>query len=324
MADKLNYGDIKGDTLGTSRIFFNEELHKYTDELDNVLKSVTTIIGDYSEKFSDNADKIAKICAKIGKNPRHPKYLKYKGKSAKQLKEEWKRTTDIALDNGNRKHNYLENVVKTCNNYNRVNNIFIKDRIFTVADIIKHKEVGKIDLEALDKSGLEAKFSKIYNILKNFINSGWSLYAEIGVYNIDLLVSGLIDLLLVKGNSFFIVDWKTNKSPIRFESGFYVKDNHGNVTDEFTKTNKYLKYPLHRMPASVGHKYSLQLSTYAYLVELFGLEYKGSIICHIRTLPDGSDTVDIVNIKYYKEEVENMLYHYYSNQVHNKQTNLFI
>ncbi len=33
----------------------------------------------------------------------------------------------------------------------------------------------------------------------------------------------LVDILFVKGDEFFILDWKTNKAPIRFEGGYWVK-----------------------------------------------------------------------------------------------------
>ena len=91
-------------------IYFDEELHRYTDDLDNVYTSTTTLIGKYHEDF--NTDMMAEICEKIGKNPRHPKYLKYKGKTKKQLLYEWKAETERACNQGTVKHNFLETAVK--------------------------------------------------------------------------------------------------------------------------------------------------------------------------------------------------------------------
>jgi hypothetical protein len=94
-------------------IFFNEKLHKYSDNENNAYTSVTTLIGEYEYKFSDKETDIAIACERIGKNPRHPKYLKYKGKSYKDILNEWKQTRDEACNIGNTKHNYLETSVKT-------------------------------------------------------------------------------------------------------------------------------------------------------------------------------------------------------------------
>ena len=316
-----------GDIKGIHDVFFNEEKHEYTDEFGNKFNSVTTIISKYHEEF--DTKKMARICAKIGKNPRHPKYQKYKGKTEKQLIKEWSDTTDISLDRGNDRHNYLEDTIKSVNNYSRVKNKFINDKIFTIPDILKNTKVGVIDIDILNKYDIVNKYPKIYNILYKLINKGWKLYAEIGVYNNELLVSGLVDLLAIKGSKFIIIDWKTNKSDIKFKSGYFEKDINNKITDKFIYTSKNMFYPIDNMPDSVGHKYSLQLSTYAYLIELFGFEHVGMILCHIKPedsndITNGKDDVNIININYYKNEVIKMLEHHYSNLKLNNEQKLFI
>ena len=303
-----------------SKIYFNEQLHKYTDEFGNTLTSVTTAIGKYEEKF--DTDNMARVCARIGKNPSHPKYNKYKGKSEKQLKKEWEATTLKALDNGNEKHNYLEDVIKSSNNYKRVKGNFINDRIFTIPDIIEHESVGQVTIDKLIELGLNSRYPIIFNTIVAFVNDGWKLYSEIGVYNIELLISGLVDLLLVKGDEFIILDWKTNKAPITFDSGYFEKNDNGELTDNFIKTDKYLLYPLNYIVASVGNKYSMQLSGYAYLIEHFGLKCKGIILCHIRTVND-EDVVKLLNIKYMKDEAKALFEHHNDNRVLENQTKLF-
>jgi hypothetical protein len=303
-------------------IFFNEEFHKYTDQYNNTFTSVTTVIGKYTEKF--DTIKMADICAKIGKNPSHPKYLKYKGKTAKQLTKEWEDETIRACTEGSNKHNYLEDVIKQSNNYKRVKGKFINDRIFTVPDIKQHPDVGIVTLERLVELGLDSKYPIIFNTIKGFIELGWKLYAEIGVYSADHLVSGLIDLLLVKGDKIFILDWKTNKAPISFDSGYYAKDLKGNLMlDNYILDGKTFLYPLSHLPASVGHKYSMQLSTYAYLCERFGYQLSGILLAHIRTI-DGIEQVSLLKMDYLKNDVELMLNHHVSNQVLNNQTKLFV
>lgn len=304
------------------KIFFDESLHRYTDEYGNIFCSVTTVIGKYEEKF--DSEKVARICERIGKNPKHPKYNRYKNKTAKQLIKEWESITTIALDKGNKKHNYLEDVIKTSNGYKRIKGKFINDRLFTIPDIIHNPTVGKISIDKLNELGLEKQYPTIYNLIITFINNGWSLYSEIGVYNKDLLISGLIDLLLVNGDRFFIIDWKTNKSPVSFKSGYYEKDDTGKVTDNFITNGKTLQYPVSHLPASVGHKYTLQLSGYAYLVEHFGLKPSGIVLCHIQEDDKGEEFVDLIKIKYLKEDIQKLFFHHASNSISSVQSKLFI
>ena len=83
-------------------LYFNEEEHKYTDDLGNGYISVTTLIGKYTQEFK--IEEIAAACERIGKNPRHPKYQKYKGKTKKQILWEWEQETIKACDKGTKKH----------------------------------------------------------------------------------------------------------------------------------------------------------------------------------------------------------------------------
>ena len=303
------------------KIYFDEKLHKYTDEYGNVLTSVTTAIGKYVNKF--DTDKMARICAKIGRDPSHAKYHKYKNKTEKQLKKEWEATTNEALDKGNRKHNYLEDAIKASNNYKRVKGAFINDRIFTIPDIISNPSVGIVTLDVLRNHGVDTKYPVVFGLLEQMVDNGWKLYAEIGVFNSEYLISGLIDLLAVRGNKFFIIDWKTNKAPIRFEAGYFDKDQQGNLTNTFISKTDTLKYPLHNIPDSTGHKYSLQLSGYAYLTEFFNMELSGILLCHIRDVDD-VEQVTIHNIKYMKNEIKDLLDHHLSTNKLTNQSKLFV
>lgn len=310
-------------------IFFNEELHKYTDDLNHAYTSVTTVIGKYTEDFK--MDDIAAACERIGKNPNHPKYLKYAGKSKKQIIWEWQQINKEACDKGTIKHNFLETAIKESNGYKRNAKGFINDKIYTIDDIIAKHNYGKVNLKYFETKGVKEKYPKIYNILKDFVKLGYKIYAEIGVYDAKNLISGLIDVLLVKDNDFIILDWKTNKAPIRFESGYYDKDSLGKLKlDTFIKKDERFKYPLDDLEDSVGNHYTMQLSTYAYLVETFGFNCKGLILCHIRTIEDAKDeegndveVVEIYTIDYLKDKAESMISHHSSSNISNTAINLF-
>ncbi len=295
-------------------IYFNEELHKYTDDLSNPYISVTTLIGQYVNKFDSKA--MAKHCALSGQrgNP------KYKGKSYEQLLEEWEIATKEACEKGTSKHNKLELAVKQANGYNLIGNSkFINDRLCTIVDILQDNNFGKLSLDYFVKTEINTTYPLIFNSIKSLHELGYNIYAESGVFDFTRLISGLIDLLFLKDNKVFIIgDYKTNKSDIKYEAGYFEKDNNGNLTTNYIYTNKKMKYPLNHLEDSVGNHYALQLSTYAYLLEQFGLECKGLVLYHIRDKEtvdsEGNLTrteiVEPHNIKYLKDEVKAMINHY--------------
>lgn len=286
-------------------IYFDEKLHRYTDDAGNVYTSATTIKKYYTNEFQ--SEQIAAACERIGRNPKHPDYEKYKWKTKKQLLWDWEKDAKDGCERGNNKHLFLETGIKNSNGYKRVEG-YINDRLFTIDDLLKNKEVGRVDLSILDKQGIKERYSKIYSILKALVDKNYNLYAEIGVYDYTLLASGLIDLLAVKNKEFIIIDWKTNKTPIRFESGYYKKDKDKNILlDKFIETNTYFREPLNHISASIGNEYTIQLSTYDYLVESFGLICKGNILCHIMEY-GGEELENIIPINYLKDDVFNMLH----------------
>jgi len=312
-------------------IYFNEALHKYTDEFSNEFISVTTLLGKYEEKFSDKQVDIAKACEKIGRNPRHPKFNKYKGKTWKQLLVEWKATSEKACEIGNKKHNYLETSVKDSSNFNVVFKSRYSDkgtvRLYTIEDILEEHSFGQLDLNYFIKAGVKDKYPKIYNIIEYFVNQGFRIYSEIAVFDFNFMISGLVDILFVKDNVFYILDWKTNKNKIVFEAGYWDNDKHGSAI-KYIYTDKKFKYPINHLDYSVGNKYTLQLSLYARLIELFGLQFGGLILCHILHKaydlnhkdvlehPDwvGKNEVRAMNINYYRNEVNAILGDYSKNK----------
>jgi len=265
-------------------IYFHEGRHEYTNEFGDKFISVTTLLGNYEEKFDDSKVKIARACERIGKNPRHPKYNKYKGKTWKGLIKEWQDKADKACDIGNTKHGYLEDSVKSSSGFKSIfKSRYTKDdivRLYTIEDILNDHNFGKLDLDYFIKCGIKDKYPKIYYIIEQFVNDGWNIYSEIGVFDFELMVSGLVDILFVRDGKFVILDWKTNKNSIMFESGYWDNDKHGNAQG-YIYNDKMFKYPINRLPYSNGNKYTLQLSMYAKLIEGFGLKYVGLILCQI-------------------------------------------
>ena len=318
-------------------ILFDSKRHKYTDNFGNTYTSVTTVIGEYEYKFEDEQRDIAKACEKIGKNPLHPKYDKYKGLSYLQILAKWEKAKIDGQNIGNATHNYLEETVNTATGF--ISPFTPKSgRLFTIKDLIIGSACsGKLDLPYFIRLGIKDKYPKIYSIIEAFVKDGWVIYSEICTYDYQRLIAGLIDIIFVKGNDFVILDWKTNKAPIRFEAGYYDKDTNDNITDYIFK-DKNLRYPLHHLPQSTGIKYSLQLSKYAWLTEAFGLVNQALILCHIQhgyytvnhpeviKRPEliGKQITDILPIKYMKDDIQTMVDHFSNKKLKDQpQLNIF-
>ena len=266
-------------TIVQRQIIFDPVPHKYTDTLGNIYTSVTTLIDKYHEKFDIKG--MARRCAQAGLrgNP------KYAGKSAAQLEREWKKTTEEACEWGSEKHDYNDNSIKSSNGFFDFFKGINTDKhinTYSIYDISLNPAFGEVDLNKLTEAGFAISYPIIFNFLKVLVENGWRLYSEILTYNADSLVCGMIDLLAIKGKDFIIIDWKTNAADIMFESGYFIKNVFGERTSEFRHTNNKMTIPGFNIPDSVGHKYSLQLSLYAHLITLFGYNYLGGVIFHIR------------------------------------------
>lgn len=294
------------DNLGSvPDIFFDPKSHSYTDSFGNTYTSVTTLLDKYGVKFDKYT--MAKLCEQAGKRG-NPKYV---GKTAKQLLVEWARITNDAIIDGNEKHDFLEQSVKSSNGYKSFERFLTSGRIYTIADIIDNPNHGVVDLDYFIKTGVKDKYPLIFNIIEKSVLEGYRLYPEVCTYSVEYLISGLVDLLMIKDDSFIIGDWKTNKYPLMFKSGYFEKDKFGLITDNFIEKNEYFKYPLESFSYSNGNKYTLQLSLYSYLTEGFNLKNRGCLLFHInKPNESGVEVVKPYVIKYLKDEVARLLKHH--------------
>jgi hypothetical protein len=317
-------------------ISFNEELHRYTDEYNVVYTSVTQKIGSIEKKFQTEFWSIYRALDQLGYKvrpfPEHdsieinkcrydykiiPKIMPDVKLTTTNVNTEWDYERDSACEWGTSKHSYLEDCV------NRISPD--SEKIVYSSNL---KNLGfkfKVtNLNELEHSPLKVTYPAIYDILKQLIDGGYTLYAEKRVYSAQHRIAGTIDLLAVKGNKFYIVDWKTNKDKLKFVSGYYKKawnsDRTKKIkTSEFIATNDTFLKPINDIPACKGNIYMLQLSLYALLCEMWGLECLGLILCHIRPLmindvvqlnADGSRIElppEIYQMRYAKDEAYKVL-----------------
>lgn len=301
------------------RLIFKEDGHKYNDTLGNEYKSTTTLLHDYAPKFDKEY------------------WLKRKAKelniSEKRLAKQWQDITDEACDRGTKTHNGLEDGIKKSSMFKEAVKYMIKDNgeMITIADLpdinMNVRELKVNDFIELT----ENKYPKIYEVLGYYSSAGYKIYAEIGAFLIDYLLSGTIDVLCIRDDQFVIGDWKTNRGGLKFESGYYKKDKTqkpAQQTDVWVNKKEFLLPPVNNLPNCNGSLYNLQLSVYAFMVEtILGIPNAGLWLCHIdsdfvlneygmpKRFPDGlyhikKDPVEKVTLhkmKYLKKEVINIL-----------------
>lgn len=255
-------------------LYFDEGPHKYTDTYVNEYISVTTIIGNYSPKFD--------------KDYWLHKKAKELGITEKELAKRWQDITDEACTRGSHTHNGLEDGIKGSSMFKdaiKYLNQIETGRCITVADIPNLK-AKPLDIEKF-KEATNNKYPKIYEVFDFYITRGYTIYSEIGVFLPNLLISGTIDVLAIKSDRFVILDWKTNKDGLHFTSGYYKKDKTCKpvqLTNNWVEKDEKMLPPFNTLPECNGSHYTIQLSTYARMVELIlGIPCVGCGLCHIGT-----------------------------------------
>lgn len=256
------------------RLVFDEPQHKYTDTLGNGYISTTTILHNYQPKF-DKSYWLRKKSKELGI-------------SEKKLEQQWDTIKDEACERGSNTHNDLEDGIKGGSQFKKAIQ-YLETRqsgeMITVADI--PTILGNYRL--LDLSEFieltENKYPQIYEVFQRYTDNGYQIYAEIGTFLIDFLVSGTIDVLLLREDKFVIGDWKTNRGGLKFEAGYFKKDKSqkpAQTTDIWVPKQDFLLPPVNNLPNCNGSVYNLQLSMYAFMVELIlGIPCIGMWLCHI-------------------------------------------
>lgn len=299
-------------------LYFAEAEHKYTDSFGRNYKSCTTFIHDYVPKFDEKY------------------WLRRKSKelgiSAKELKQQWKDITEEACTRGTITHNGLENAIKEVSMFKQAIKYLNKvdsGRVITVADIPYFKS-KPLDIDEF-KTATDNKYNKIYDVFQFYIDRGYTIYSEIAVFLINYLLSGTIDILCIRDTDFVILDWKTNRNGLQFESGYFRKDKTtkpAQLTDDYVLKDERMLPPLAHLPNCNGYHYTMQLSMYARMTELIlDIPCKGLGLCHIESPfiknaygmpyrdenntypidPNGIETVNWYRINYLRNEVDALL-----------------
>ena len=273
-------------------VAFENESHKYWNVEDNKQYiSVTTLIHRYTQEFDKNFWSAYKALEKL--LPKESWAIEKKSLlSTKKFNKEILDIYNISeLDFNKAQQGILdawdEENRKSCERGTKIHSDIENSFYNHPKDI------------SLQKFGLGGKFEckKDYSEL----DLEYGVYPEylISIESKDkvLRLAGQIDLIIKQDNEITIVDHKTNKK-IDLKSGF----------DTNTKSSAKMKYPLNNLMDCNYYHYSLQLSTYAWMLQKLHPEFviKDLILNHY----DHNEKNTLYHCDYLKDDVERMLKHY--------------
>lgn len=275
-------------------VVLKEPEHIYNDELGNRYVSVTTAIGLVTPKFKEEYWLLYGALKRSGYKVRpdttcwesiYVDNVKITIKdlladsfriplevSTSHIKGEWEHLKEIACTKGTDVHKQIE------------------DGTNATVKLIQGRQEDIVGEDIRAYRRIKKQFPEVFNRVKLYVDAKYAVHTEKIVYLNWPFLAGMIDTLVVsKYGTFRILDWKTNKSPFKFVAGYYKKITHPDGTvsislDDWVNTGEKMMYPLAHLDNSIGNKYALQLSIYAYICEMWGmtLEKDGLELCHIR------------------------------------------
>lgn len=272
---------------------FNTECHKYFN-IDNPSKeyiSVTTLIHKYTQEFDKEFWSAYKALEKL--LPKESWDIEKKSLlNTKRFHKEILDTYNISEEDFNK---VQQDILDLWDEENRKS----CERGTKIHEEIENSFYDNPKDISLQKFGLGGKFEckKDYSEL----DLEYGVYPEYLVYRESddgiLRIAGQVDLIVKQGNEITIIDHKTNKK-IEQKSGF----------DSATKSNAKMKFPLNNLMDCNFYHYTLQLSTYAWMLQKINPNFiiKDLIINHY----DHNGKNTLYHCDYLKQDVEKMLYHY--------------
>jgi len=305
------------------KIYFKEEGHIYYDDNNERYESVTTFISNFFNSFNseywsaytalknlgyfvkpDEKNNIIKI-NNVDYNVKNIINSEYIKKEIKKAKEEWLQKNINGCERGNKIHIFFQNTVnKSKEDLKGISNNLVVPFYYSTFTDTYSLNYNKKELE-----NLRLISEVLYQDVIKHINMGYYAFAEKIVYSSIFKKAGQIDLLFIKDKFFKIKDYKTNNKNIDFFAGYYKKFN---VNGEWVKSNEFIrtfekfKKPIENLENCLGIKYSLQLSMYAYMMELWGYKLENNDGLSIHHIRDNYEPC-IIPVKYLKKEIIKML-----------------
>jgi hypothetical protein len=226
--------------LAIEELEFDEPTHVY--KLGNrTVNSVSSVLKNYVPEFP------AVIVAKaIGRRD---------NRDYKEILAEWEHKRDFASNYGNMVHYGIENEIALK---------YLPEK--EVKDLTINEEIFGDKLEEI-KEKAKDRVAKLLAYVDSLVADGHQIIdTEVKMVDKVLGVAGTLDLLTLKDNKLYIIDWKSNDKDITSDS-----------------YNNYLKAPFNTLPSTTLNKYAIQLSLYQKLLSrVVPIEVADRIVVHIR------------------------------------------
>ena len=295
--EELNYNNLNVDKEDEN-VRYNDEFHKYWTKNGNLnCISVTTLIHKFTtfdEEFWACYKTLERLISEEEFKQIKPQLL-----DKKIFKEEYYLKFNISKEDFNKEKDLLlgEWVDKREKSCIRGSEIHKKHELEHLAGNTK-------ELQSLKLGGA---FTTIND---NKIKLGEKgVYPELLISRISndgkLRVAGQADLIIIDNNDLYVLDYKTNAKIDK--KSFY---------DKKLKKSATMKYPLNNIQDTNFWHYSLQLSTYAWMLEKKYPNLKVKLLMLIHYDHDGNCTN--YECEYLKSDVERMLA-YYKKQIENEE-----
>lgn len=279
-------------------VCFSEETHTYFNikepELDYI--SVTTIIGDYHEKFDEDFWNSYKSMERIvgvetfKSMPIRGMLLNIKKWDDKYLelididkdiffiekqniKDEYELKRNIACERGTAYHLKRENEWYV--------NKKVKATEYTGSDIYYDCERHNWNLSR--ENAILPEYLVYYNSPDGL-----------------LAIAGQIDVLVKEGNKLTILDFKSNEKGVEDKAFF----------DRKNKRTKRMYYPINNLDDHTKNHYALQLSFYAVMLKLMNPEFTIDKLVLLHNSGKGETQIEV---PFYEEEVKKIMRDMYNN-----------
>lgn len=272
-------------------VTYNDENHLYIEKATGKkCISVTTLIESFGQPFdSDFWASYKALESLIGEDEyaKIKKSLLNKRKFDPKILEDYNVTMPQFLEERTRiLENWKNKNIEACERGTRI-----------------HKQMEELTLSGnckeLKRLGLGGKFDCITDHRIQINGSG--VYPEILLNYTSpdgtLRLAGQADLVIVQGTSLYILDFKTNSE---IKKGSYY--------NSATKSRQMMQYPLNHIQDCNFWHYTLQLSTYAWMIQKQYPELEVKLLQLIHY--DHNDKVTFYDCEYRKDDVERMLKFY--------------
>lgn len=278
---------------------YNDELHKYwTKDGNNSCISVTTLIHKFTTFDEEFWSSYKALEAIAGED-----FLTVKSRllDSKKFKLDYLKELGIDEEDFSEKRTEILSDWETKREASCIRGSAIHKQLETGHLAGNTKEINYLQLGGVFNT----------NTSNNIVRGQRGVYPELLLSRISpdgkLRLAGQADLIIIDEDDVYVIDYKTNKSMDK--KSFF---------DKRTKKRSMMKYPLNNIEDVNFWHYTIQLSTYAWMIQKIDPKFniKALLIFHY----DHNGQLNIHECEYRKDDVERMLA-YYKKQIEHDEFN---